>query len=148
MTHLTKGSSEVADLSVFHLVLVSVNKLECDRGIFITVAKILISKFHRLESVVKLINKILTFVEFYRWATSCRSSVNLKEISSREITLQHVVAGREAVHSEREFNCFFGTFLLVCSNSNKAALLVLFSSRSNKFVLLHLSRLRIFNEST
>jgi len=94
VAQLSKSSGEVADFSVFHFVLVSVKESETNSRVLISVAELLVCEFHRTKCVVKFINEVFTLIEFSCSSASRTLSMNFKEVSSREITLHHVAAGR------------------------------------------------------
>jgi hypothetical protein len=94
VAQLSESSSEVADFSVFHFVLVSVKETESNFRVLISVAELLVCEFHRTKCVVKFINEVFTLIEFSCSTSSRTTSMNFKEVSSREIALHHVAAGR------------------------------------------------------
>ena len=92
MPKFVKSRFAVTNLCINHLVLVSVDELDFDSGIRITLAELLVIEFNWREFIVHLIHEIITLVDFTIVTTL--TSVNFHKVCRREITFGNFSALR------------------------------------------------------
>jgi hypothetical protein len=133
VAHLGECSGEMADFSVLHLVLVSVEELEGDLRIIVAVTELLVSERHGIELVVEFIDEVFTLKELMRRATNCVRPVDLKEVGGGEVALEHAGAVREVDNLKLEADVLLGSSLFFTTEEERSTLKVFSSSRGVKF---------------